>query len=181
MTDRKKRSKSDRAGPGVSIAREAIASGEPVVYGREGRIATGSGQPSGRPAAADVVSRAEFNALGEAALRLGTALERLAERVEDLEDALAAQATRATAKPEDALSADLVNRLIAGESPVRIWREHRGLTLTALAERAEVPQGYLSEIEHRKKPGSLRAMRALARALDLDLDDLVRDPAELRE
>lgn len=142
------------------------AAGDAYISGRRGtkRSATH----------ADGVPRTELEALRRQ-------VEALTERVDDLEDALDAQAARAVADPADDLPAELVARLIAGESPVRIWREQRGLSLTELAKRAELPQGYLSEIEHRKKPGSVRAMRAIARALAVDLDDLVREPEALTE
>jgi DNA-binding transcriptional regulator YiaG len=72
----------------------------------------------------------------------------------------------------DYLPGPLVDRLIAGESPIRIWREHRGLTLTALAEMASVSVSYLSEIEGGRKPGSAAARRALAGALRVPMEDL---------
>ena len=39
--------------------------------------------------------------------------------------------------------------------------------------KADVPQGYLSEIENRKKPGSVAAFRALSKALEIPIDNLV--------
>ena len=72
----------------------------------------------------------------------------------------------------DYLPGLLVDRLIAGESPIRIWREHRGLTLTALAEMAGVSVSYLSEIESVRKPGSAAARRALAGALRVPMEVL---------
>ena len=72
----------------------------------------------------------------------------------------------------DYLPGPLVDRLIAGESPIRIWREHRGLTLTALAAMAGVSVSYLSEIEGGRKPGSAAARRALAGALRVPMEDL---------
>ena len=66
-------------------------------------------------------------------------------------------------------------RLLAGESPVRIWREKRGLTQRALAAAAAIPAGYLSEIEGGKKPGSVAAYRVLAKALAVPMEDLVGD------
>ena len=66
----------------------------------------------------------------------------------------------------------LVDRLLAGESAIRIWREHRGLTLTALAEMASVSVSYLSEIESGRKPGSAAAIRAVANALRVPMEDL---------
>lgn len=66
-------------------------------------------------------------------------------------------------------------RLLDGESPVRIWREKRGMTQRALAAAAAISPGYLSEIESRGKPGSVAAFRALATALAVSMEDLVGD------
>lgn len=65
-------------------------------------------------------------------------------------------------------------RLLDGESPVRIWREKRGMTQRALAA-ASIPAGYLSEIESCRKPGSVAAYRTLATALAVPMEDLVGD------
>jgi DNA-binding XRE family transcriptional regulator len=77
----------------------------------------------------------------------------------------------------DYLPGELVDRLIAGESPVRIWREHRGLSAQALAKTAKLTASYVSEIETGRKPGSLHAMAKIARALGVPLEGLVREPA----
>jgi len=47
------------------------------------------------------------------------------------------------------------------------------LSQNLLAEASGVPQSYISEIEHGLKPGSVATYKALAGALDLDIDDLV--------
>jgi DNA-binding XRE family transcriptional regulator len=72
----------------------------------------------------------------------------------------------------DYLSGELVGRLMAGEHPVRIWRMHRGLTRGALAAAAGVSPSYLTEIETRRKPGSLDPMIKLSRTLRVSLDDI---------
>jgi hypothetical protein len=64
-------------------------------------------------------------------------------------------------------------RLMAGEVPVRAWREHRGLRLHELARQAGILSSLPGEIETGKKGGSVRTLAALARALAVDLDDLV--------
>ncbi len=64
-------------------------------------------------------------------------------------------------------------RILDGASPLRVYREHRGLTLQALADRIGVVKSYLSQIETGRKNGSLKVMRDCAAALDVDLDDLV--------
>ncbi len=76
---------------------------------------------------------------------------------------------------ENSYTATEAKRLLAGESPVRIWREKRGMTQRALAAAAAVRAGYLSEIESGKKPGSVAAYRALAQALTVPMEELVGD------
>lgn len=105
------------------------------------------------------------------------ALVGAAEDAEDLAALLAAGAKEdALGQVEaraDHLSDDLVGRLLAGEHPLAIWRAHRGLSTSALAESAGVSRSYLAEIESGRKPGSVRAYRSLAIALDVSVDDLL--------
>ncbi|NNU66627.1 helix-turn-helix transcriptional regulator [Rhizobium indicum] len=68
---------------------------------------------------------------------------------------------------------DVVKALISGEDPVRVFRKHRGMSVKELAKKARLSQPYLSEIETGKKEGSLDALKAIARILDVDLGDLV--------
>jgi DNA-binding XRE family transcriptional regulator len=103
----------------------------------------------------------------------------LLDRLEDAEDnaRLDRIATREnklgkTAARADYLPVELVDRLIAGEHPVRVWRRHRRLTREALAATAGVAPSYLTEIETRKKPGSFDALAKLATALQISLDDI---------
>ena len=105
--------------------------------------------------------------------------EALIERLEDVADIAALDDLKARLVSENALvdylPAELVERLIGGESPVRIWREHRGLSAQALARTAKLTPSYVSEIETGRKPGSLNAMAKIARALGVSLEDLVRE------
>jgi len=105
--------------------------------------------------------------------------EALLARIEDAEDAAAVAVHRAreAALGLDVARADhlpvaLVDRLLAGDSPVRVWRQHRGLNQSQLAAAAGVSPAYLNEIEKDKKPGSLQAMHAIAKALGVLMEDL---------
>jgi DNA-binding XRE family transcriptional regulator len=112
------------------------------------------------------LSRADFEALLAAR---EDAVDLAALRAEDVREArLGAEAARA-----DYLPIALVDRLLAGESPVRIWREHRGQTQRGLAKVAGISVSYLSEVESGRKPGSAVALRALAQALRVPMEDLV--------
>lgn len=99
----------------------------------------------------------------------------LIEKLEDVEDRAAVRASKARAKSavNDGLPAALYRRMRAGEHPVRIWRTHRNLGLNALAEKASVARSYLSEIESGKKPGSATALQRIAKALDVDMDEVM--------
>ncbi len=94
------------------------------------------------------------------------------EDVEDLKDAQAAK-QRINAGEEETFPANVVNRLLDGDNPVRVYREHRGMTSKFLAIAAEISAPYLSEIETGKKEGSAATLKRIAQALSVDLDDLV--------
>ena len=74
---------------------------------------------------------------------------------------------------DELLPAEFADRILDGESPVRVWREYRGISVKELAARAAISAAYLSQIEGGSRNGSLSTMKALATALSLDLDDLI--------
>lgn len=101
--------------------------------------------------------------------------DRLVDAAEELEDVAAFDTAmrRRAAGEDETVPFEVVQRLSDGDNPVRVWREHRGLKVGALAARAGISQPYLSQIEAGKKDGTLKTMAAIARALDVDVDDLV--------
>ncbi|MDE1985769.1 MAG: helix-turn-helix transcriptional regulator [Alphaproteobacteria bacterium] len=94
-------------------------------------------------------------------------------RLDDDSDRAALRRSLSGAGDSEALPATLYRRIRKGESAVRVWREHRGLGLNALARAAGVSAPYLSEIENGAKPGSATALKKLARALEVEMDELV--------
>lgn len=103
--------------------------------------------------------------------------EALAAAVDELdeaeEEALAAEMRQLREEDRgDALGLTEFRRILAGESPVRVWREWRGIGTRALAARLGISPGYLSDIEAGRKDGSLETLRAIAGALRVSLDDL---------
>jgi DNA-binding XRE family transcriptional regulator len=94
---------------------------------------------------------------------------RLAEAAEDRAAIAAYHRTRG----EESIPAAIVDRLLARENPIRVWREHRGKTLDQLSAEVGKAKGLLSDMENNKKTGSIETLRAIARVLDVDLDDLL--------
>jgi predicted transcriptional regulator len=97
--------------------------------------------------------------------------EALIDELEDAEDRIALLEHR-LATPE-MLTADEADRLIAGENPVRFWRDKRGYTVRSLAASAGMSPSLVSEIENGTKEGSIDTLRKLALALKVDVDTLL--------
>ena len=76
------------------------------------------------------------------------------------------------------LPAEMVRRIIGGESPVKVWRSFRGWTAARLAAKARISQAYISKIERGERAGSVRILKRLATALGCDVDDVL--PRQLR-
>ena len=63
--------------------------------------------------------------------------------------------------------------MLAGERPVRVFRDYRGLTQKQLARTVGISPLYLSQIERGIHNGSVATLAAIARALSVELDDLL--------
>ena len=100
--------------------------------------------------------------------------ERLSAVLEDVDDAALADAARA-ADDGFRIPAAVVNALLEGEQPVKVWREQRGLTQDALAAKAGISKAYLCKIETRKRVGTLTTLRAIAYTLAVSVNELHED------
>lgn len=96
--------------------------------------------------------------------------QRLLDLVEDKTDIAAAEARRQ--RGEEYVRAELVDRIMAGESALKVWREHRGLTRKALAGKVGIGQPFLSMIERGERRGEPELWRSMAEALDVPADDI---------
>ncbi|MGC3873211.1 helix-turn-helix domain-containing protein [Halomonas sp. GXIMD04776] len=95
----------------------------------------------------------------------------LLEQAEDYRDIQAADAVRN--RGEETFPGSVLDALLDGVPPVRVYREFRGMRSGELAEKAGISQGYLSEIEAGKKTGSVAVLTRLAEALGMELSDLI--------
>ncbi|MEO5338761.1 MAG: helix-turn-helix transcriptional regulator [Magnetospirillum sp. WYHS-4] len=75
----------------------------------------------------------------------------------------------AIARKSETFPAKVVDAILEGTSPVKAFRQHRGLTQAVLAKKAGITPLYLSQIETGRRTGSLETLRALAKALGLDV------------
>ncbi len=79
---------------------------------------------------------------------------------------------RIKAGTEELIPSSVVDRLLAGDAPLMVWREHRGLSQAGLARQSDVNRIQIIDIEARRKTGSAATLKKLATALQVDMDDL---------
>ena len=101
--------------------------------------------------------------------------DRLCAAEEDFEDLRAALAVRGRieAGTDELVPAAVADRLIDGESPLKVWRAHRALSQSALARASGVNRVQIADIEANRATGSVRTLRALADALRVAVDDIL--------
>lgn len=105
--------------------------------------------------------------------------QRLVEEAEMLQDVRDYdEAKLAIANGEELIPSEVTYALLDGKNPIRVWREYRGLTQQQVAEAAGISKPYLSQLESGQRKGTTEVLRAIGRALDVSLDDLVITEAE---
>jgi len=105
------------------------------------------------------------------------AIEEYERLVDAAEDKQASEA-HAAAAGDERVPIAVAERLVAGESPIRVWREHREMTLDQLGAAAGLSKGYLSDLENGNRAGPVETLQAIARALKVSLDDLAPPPQD---
>ncbi|MBX9831107.1 helix-turn-helix transcriptional regulator [Candidatus Babeliales bacterium] len=66
----------------------------------------------------------------------------------------------------------VVKALAQGENPIKAYRKHRGISQASLAAKANVSKQYISQLENGERDGTNRVLKAIARALKVDLEDI---------
>ena len=106
--------------------------------------------------------------------------QKLLANAEMLVDLLAYDAAkRALASgDEELIPATVVDRLLDGDNPIRVWREFRGLTSAQLATACNVSAAAISQLETGKRQPSVALLKKLAAALRVDLEQLLAGAEE---
>ena len=99
-----------------------------------------------------------------------------AEMLQDVRDYDEAKLT--LANREELIPSQVTYALLDGENPLRVWREHRGLTQQQVAEAAGISKPYLSQLESGQRKGTTEVLQAIAKVLNVSLDDLVMSEEE---
>lgn len=100
-----------------------------------------------------------------------------AEMLEDIRDYDMAKAELERGEDE-LIPSEVVYAILDGENPIKVWREYRGLTQQQLADMSGISKPYLSQIETGKRKGATEILSAIAKALDVSLDEVIEREKE---
>lgn len=113
-----------------------------------------------------------IRANGEMVLLPRARYEELLAQAETGRDIAEAKAARMDIENGGELLAEaFVEKLLSTDCPLREWRRYRGYSQLQLAKKSGIRQSTISGIEQGKSP-RLDTARAIADALDCDIDDL---------
>jgi transcriptional regulator with XRE-family HTH domain len=73
----------------------------------------------------------------------------------------------------------VVDRICAGENALRVVREWRGKTQLYIAQKANIGQGYISDLESGRRKGTIAALKRIADALKVPLDLIAQGMARV--
>ena len=74
---------------------------------------------------------------------------------------------------EELIPGEVTYALLDGENPIRVWRQYRGFTQQQVADKARISKPYLSQLESGQRKGTTEVLAAIARALNVSLNDVV--------
>ena len=122
--------------------------------------------------------RFKMTTRGEVAILPRKEYEALAAKAEEADEDLGTARLVARARKEIAAGSPLipkgvVDRIAGGENALRVLREWRGKTQLYLANKTNLGQGYISDLESGRRKGTAAALRNIADALKVPLDLLV--------
>ncbi len=100
--------------------------------------------------------------------------ERLVAAAEMADDVLTYDHMKSKIRDGDheTIPSQVVNRLLDGENPIRVWREFRGLTQKQLAERIDITESELNKFESSIQEIRVQTMSRIASELNVIIDDM---------
>jgi len=76
---------------------------------------------------------------------------------------------------EELIPSTVIDRILAGISPLAVWRQYRGLSQAEMARLSGVNRVQIVDIEAGRKTGSVHTLKKLAEVLSVDIQDLVAE------
>ncbi|QLH41550.1 MAG: helix-turn-helix transcriptional regulator [Coxiellaceae bacterium] len=97
--------------------------------------------------------------------------EQLLKLLQDIEDIEAV--IQGNENKSELFPLELVEKIAQGENPIKIFREYRGLSQIEMAKKVSVSRQYVSQLESGERKGSAKILKAIAKELNVELEDIV--------
>ena len=78
----------------------------------------------------------------------------------------------AVSKKEEYFPEEIVQKILAEENPIKVYREYRSFTQGELAAKIGKTKQYISAIEKGDRSGTIETLKKISKALNIDLDML---------
>ena len=102
--------------------------------------------------------------------------QQLCDLVEDRSDGEAAAAAEVRRlASEEYVPVEVVDRLMAGENALRVWRQYRGMTQQVLGDLVGLHKVTICNLEAGNQGTGAKNWRLLAEALSVDIEDIFPD------
>lgn len=95
-----------------------------------------------------------------------------AEMLLDIQDYDSAKASLERGDDE-LVPSEIVYAILDGENAIKVWREFREMPQQELAEKSGISKPYLSQLETNKRKGSVEVLSAIAKTLNISLENIV--------
>lgn len=92
-----------------------------------------------------------------------------AEDIKDIEENLKA----IEENREIIIPGEVTFAIIDGTHPIRAWREYKNMRINELAKKIGISGSYLSQIENGKRNPTIKTLKAIASALDIEPETLI--------
>jgi DNA-binding XRE family transcriptional regulator len=97
-----------------------------------------------------------------------------AEMLDDINDFDRFQSAFAQGE-EKLFPVEVVDKLLKGQNPIKVFRKFRGMTQDGLAKKIDISIPYLSQLETNKRRGSVKVLTDIAKELGITLDMILGD------
>ena len=88
-----------------------------------------------------------------------------AEDIHDIEESINSN--------EVTIPGEVTFAIIDGTNPIRAWREYLKMKTSELAQKVGISSAYLSQIESGKRNPTIKTLKNIAKALDVDVEILI--------
>jgi len=96
--------------------------------------------------------------------------QNILEKCEDIEDIKAIDEAEKDRSERFPLA--LVEAIASGENAIKVFREYRKISQAELSRQIGISRQYISQLENGSRVGSTKILKAIAKTLKVDLEDI---------